>query len=639
MADKKTHEFQTDVQKILELVTHSLYSHKDIFLRELISNASDAIDKIRFDSLTNKDILENNSDWKIHISADKDKKTLTISDNGCGMVEDDLINHLGTIAKSGTQEFVNKLKNQKDNKDQIDLIGQFGVGFYSSFMVADKVVVQTKKSGENAYQWSSTGSGNFEIETCDKTSRGTDITLYLKEDSQEFLEEWTIKQVIKKYSDFVEFPITMNVEKSEYPKDKDGNPDYNAKAITEIVEETINSQKAIWLKSKSEVSKEEHKNFYQHISHDYQDPFETIHFSAEGALEFKALMYIPNKAPQNLYTPEAVKGLHLYINRVFIMDECKKLLPEYLRFVRGVVDSSDLPLNVSREILQDNPQLEKIKKNLIQKVLSTLSKMKDKESDRYQSFFQEFGPVLKEGLHYDHSNKDKIIDLLLFETNKTEVGKRISLKDYVANMPKEQNEIYYIVSENRTKALSSPQLEQFESKGFQVLLLTDQVDHWITPSLNEYEKKAFKSITTDEIKLNEDEKLKSEIEEKTKSHEDLLKSIQEQLKEEVKEVKFSSKLVNSVCCLSNDAGGITPQMEQMFKAMGQEVPKQQYILELNPNHPLIGVLEKLHQDKNTELFNNYIDLLFEQASLTYGNELKNPIEFTKKISELMVKAA
>jgi molecular chaperone HtpG len=635
MTKKNKFEFQTDVRQILELVTHSLYSHRDIFLRELISNASDAIDKVRFESLTNKDLLENNADWKIKIIADKNKNTLTISDNGCGMNKDELINHLGCIAKSGTLEFLEKVKKNKEN--QFDLIGQFGVGFYSSFMVADLVVVQTRKAGENGYEWSSDGKGGFELEEFEKSTRGTDIILHLKEDAKEFLEEWTIKQTVKKYSNFVEFPILMDVEKSEYPE-KDGKPDYDAKPIVSIEEETLNSKQAIWLKQKSEVKKEEYDQFYQHISHDLKEPLETIHYRAEGNIEFKALMYIPSIAPQNLFTEQAVKGLHLYINRVFIMDDCKKLIPEYLRFVKGVVDSSDLPLNVSREILQDNPKLEQIKKGLVQKILSTLKKMKDKDIEKYQKFYQEFGAVLKEGLHYDFSNKDKIMDLLLFETDQLEANQRKSLKQYVETMPKDQKEIYYVTAANRAKALSAPQIELLKSKNFEVLLLTDPVDDWITPHFNEYEKKPFKSINQQNLDIEEDKDQKKSIEEKSKTYEKLLSSIKENLKNEITEASFTSKLTDSVACLTPKDGGVTPQMIQMFKAMGQEIPKQEMILELNPNHPLIEVLNQLNESKSDQ-FNQYIDLIYQQASLTYGHELKNPLEFTKAITNLMVKAA
>jgi molecular chaperone HtpG len=635
----KTYEFKTDVKQLLDLVTHSLYSHKDIFLRELISNASDAIDKVRFESLTNKDVLESNDDWKIKLIANEPEKTLTISDNGCGMTQDDLINHIGTIAKSGTQEFLKMLQENKA-KDNPDFIGQFGVGFYSAFMVADKVVIQTRIAGERGHQWISTGEGQFEIDDYPKLTRGTDIILHLKKDSEEFLKEYTLRNLVKKYSDFVEFPVCMDVEKSDYPVDKDGKPDYKAEPIKRTEEETFNSREAIWLKPKSKVTEDEYKNFYKHISHDFSEPLKTIHYSAEGTSEFKALMYIPSKAPFDLFRPESIKGLHLYINRVFIMDECKKLLPEYLRFVKGVVDSSDLPLNVSREILQENPQLEKIKKNLVSKILSVLKDLKENENENYLKFYGEFGPVLKEGLHYDFSNKDKIADLLLFETT-TSDGKLKSLKEYVEGMKGDQKEIYYISAESKAKALGSPQLEVFKSKGLEVLLMTDPVDEWVLPHLNEYDKKPLKAVHQGDVKFDDEkEEDAREIEKKEKEHGDVLKAVKEVLKDKVKDVKFSKRLVDSVACLTAGEGAMNAQMEQMMRAMGQAVPKQQKILELNPKHKLVSVLEGLHKNKEkSDTFNSYVSLIFDQAMLTDGAQLEDALGFAKRVSELMVNAA
>ncbi|MDT8317817.1 MAG: molecular chaperone HtpG [bacterium] len=638
MAAKNKYKFKTDVKQLLDLVTHSLYSHKDVFLRELISNASDAIDKVRFESLTNPAVLEENNDWKIKLYPDKKKKTLTISDNGCGMTRDDLTAHIGTIAKSGTQEFLEKLKESKE-KDNPDLIGQFGVGFYSSFMVADKVSIQTRTAGGEGCEWTSTGEAEFEIKDFAKATRGTDIVLHLKEDSQEFLEEHELRQLVKKYSEFVEFPICMDVEKFEYPEGKDGKKDYEAKPEKKIEEERLNSTEAIWLKPKSEVSKEDHKNFYKQISHDFADPLNTIHFTAEGALEYKALMYIPSKAPQDLYSRDAVKGLNLYINRVFIMNNCEKLLPVYLRFIKGVVDSSDLPLNVSRELLQENPQMEKIKKGLTNKILSTLKDMKKKDNEKYLAFYKEFGQVLKEGIHYDFENKDKIADLLYFETTKTKAGELKSFKEYIEGMQKEQKEIYYIIAENRTQALGSPQLELFRSKDMEVILMTDHVDEYIVPQLNEYDKKPLKAINKDKVNLEGEKEKAEEAKKKGEELGDLLKAIQAKLDDDVKEVKFSTRLTESACCLTAEEGGMNAQMEQMMKAMGQEVPKQKKILELNPSHPLIETLNGIFSnDKDSGQFAEYVELIFEQALLTEGSQLKDPLGFAKKVSELMVKA-
>ncbi len=636
---KNSFEFQTDVKMLLDLVTHSLYSHKDIFLRELISNASDAIDKIRFESLTNPELLEDNSKWKIKIIPNEKEKTLTISDNGCGMTKEDLINHIGTIAKSGTQDFLAKLKEGKA-EDNPDLIGQFGVGFYSSFMVADKVTIQTRTAGGRGCRWASSGEGSYEITDYPKLSRGTDIILHLKDDCLDFLKEYTIRDLVKKYSDFVEFPICMDVERNDYPLDKDGKPDYKAEPTKKIEEETLNSSEAIWLKAKSEVKEEDYNSFYKQISHDYADPLATIHYSAEGAMEYKALMYIPSKAPMDLFSRDSVKGLHLYINRVFIMNDCEKLLPLYLRFIKGVVDSSDLPLNVSREILQDNPQLAKINKGLVSKILSTLKTMLEKERDKYVKFYKEFGVVLKEGIHYEPENRNKLADLLLFETTKTGKGEYKTLQEYVDGMAKDQKEIYYIMAENRSKALCSPHLEIFKSKDIEVLLMIDPVDEFVLPQLTEYKDNKLVSVQKGGENLEESKATEKEIKKQSKKYADLLSAIKEKLSDDIKEVKFSGKLKESVCCLSDEEGAMTPQMMQMFKSLGNDIPKQQKILELNPNHPLIDVLNNLYtKDKESPLFNEYVDIIYEQALLTEGAQLKDPLSFAIRISDLMVKAA
>ncbi len=635
---EEIYEFKTDVKQLLDLVTHSLYSHKDIFLRELISNASDAIEKIRFEAITNPALLEENSDWKIKLTVDNKAKTLTISDNGCGMTRDDLISSIGTIAKSGTQEFLKKLKESK-GQENLDLIGQFGVGFYSSFMVADKVTIQTRTAGGKGTEWSSTGEGSFELKDYPKLTRGTDIILHLNEEGQDYLQEFTLREVVKKYSNFVEFPICMDVERDEYPKDAEGKPDYSAKPTKKIEEETLNSSEAIWLKSKSDIKEEDYNNFYKQISHDYSDPQETIHYSAEVAMEYKALMYIPSKAPSNIYMPDAAKGLHLYINRVFIMNDCKKLLPEYFRFVKGVVDSSDLPLNVSREILQDNPQLEKINKGLVNKLLSTLKEMKEKRHDEYLKFYREFGQVLKEGLHYDPANKEKITDLLLFETTRTGEGEYKSLKEYAEGMAKDQKEIVYISAKNRAQALNSPQLEVFRAKDMEVLLMIDPVDEYILPQLVEYDGKKIVSVQKGAQDIKPDKKKEKVVKEKSKQCGDLLAAIKEKLGETVTEVKFSTNLTESACCLTDAEDAMNAQMVQMLRSMGQEVPEPKKILELNPDHPLVDVIQEIYtKDKASPLFADYVGLIYEQALLTEGSPLKDPLGFAKKVSDLMVKA-
>lgn len=636
MSHVETLEFKTDVQKLLDLVTHSLYSNKEIFLRELISNASDAIDKLRFDALTNASLHEGDEQWRIKLFLDKEKNTLTISDNGYGMNKEDLLNNIGTIAQSGTKAFLENLKEAQDNPE---LIGQFGVGFYASFMVADKVQIQTRKAGEAlAYQWTSSGDGKFQIEPLEKSVRGTDIILHLKEDCRDYLEEYRVRQIVKKYSDFIEHPVLLDVEREEVPQDKDGNPIEGAKPEKKISEETLNSQKAIWLKKRSEVKSEEYKQFYQHLSHDYSEPFETIHLSAEGSLEFKALLYIPAKAPYDLFHRESNRGIHLYVRRVFIMEDCKKLLPEYLRFIKGVVDSSDLPLNVSREILQEDRTLDQIQKNLVKKILSTLKGLKEKDFDRYLNFYKEFGPVLKEGLHYDYENKEKILDLLLFETNQTASGQYRSLSEYVEKMSKKQKDIYYILAEDRAQALSSPHLEAFKSKGIEVLLLTDRIDEWIAGALPEYEKKNFKPVHQGDLDF--DDEKKKEIKEKTEKCEDLFKRILKVVESDVKEIRFSNRLTESISCLVSEEGMGSAQMEAMMKAMGQELPKQKRILELNPNHPLMGVLEnEFKKDPSSAKLDEYVQVIFDQAILAEGKPLPDPLRFNKRMSEMMVKLA
>jgi len=637
----ETFEFKTEVKQLLDLVVHSLYSHKEIFLRELISNAADAIDKLRFESLTNQEILGNDTEFKIKLLRDNKAGTLTVSDNGTGMDHEELVENLGTIAKSGTKAFLEQLKK---GKDDIDLIGQFGVGFYASFMVADKVTVISKKAeADKAYQWSSAGEGNFEIEEIEKSGRGTDVILHLKDETKNYLEEYELRQIIRKYSDFIEHPITMDIEREEVPKDAEGKEIENAKPEKKIIEETLNSRKAIWTKAKSEVKDEEYKDFYNHISHDFHPPQKIIHYSAEGTTEFKALLYLPSKAPHDIYMPEGVKGIHLYVKRIFITDDCKKLMPEYLRFIRGVVDASDLPLNVSRELIQQDARLEKIKKNIVKKVLSELKKMKDKEYDEYVKFYQEFGPVLKEGLHYDHENKEELAELLLFETTKTTAGKYRSLEQYLSEMPKKQEDIYYINNLDKEAAKASPHLEAFKAKNYEIIYLTDHIDEWIIPAFTEYKGKQLKAIDTGDIDLDSKKDKKEKEEELTKQqkkYSSLLEAIKGTLPESIKDVRLSSRLTESASCLVGDVGAVSKQMEQMFKQMGQPVPEQKKILEINPNHPVVKAMQKTYkEDPKTKVVGEYTELLCDQAIIAEGGKLQDPLSYTKKISDLMVKAA
>ena len=623
-------EFKTEVKELLDLMIHSLYSHKEIFLRELISNASDAIDKARFESLTNKDILANTGEWKIKIIVDKTAGTLTVSDNGIGMTHDEVIAELGTIAHSGSKDFLRALQN-KALKDTPELIGQFGVGFYSSFMVADKVTVLTRKATEQtkkAIKWESTADGSFIIDEAEKERGGTEVILHLKVEDKNYLDEWEIRQVIRKYSDYIAHPVVMDIEREkEDPADKN-------KKVKVTEEETMNAGKAIWLKDQSEITAEEYNDFYKHISHDFGEPAKVIHYRAEGTSEFTALLYVPAKAPYGILYKDYKIGPTLYVKRVQIMDHCEQLIPEYLRFVKGVVDSSDLPLNVSREILQSNKHVEVIKKNITKKVLDTLGDMKKNAYDAYLEFHKEFGRILKEGIHFDFSKKEQVADLLLFPSSKTEPGKYTTFDDYVKNMPIAQGEIYYITGRPDENVLQSPYLEAFREKGYEVLIMTDDIDDFIMLDLKEYKGKKIKSVIKGDINLD-----KSGDADKERSKEKfgkLLDMIRAQLKNEVKDARLSGRLKDSACCLVADEGGLDPQMEKLLKSMGQDVPSDKRILEINPSHPVLEAMNHLiSKGGNEQLLKEYIDLLYNQALLLEGSKLKDPAAFTKSIAKLM----
>jgi molecular chaperone HtpG len=640
---KTTKQFQTEVQQLLDLVIHSLYSNKDIFLRELVSNSSDAIDKIRFEAHSNEALLEGNSDWKIKIIPDKTAGTLTLIDNGIGMNIAEVEENIGTIARSGTKAFMEALQEAKASSNP-ELIGQFGVGFYSSFMVADRVTLTTRKAGSPSAgcSWESTGDGTYTVEECDKATRGTEIVLHLKEEMKEYLDEWKIRSIIKKYSDYVQYPVTMDITRTEPAKGVDGKVIEGGGDIETTTEETLNSMKAIWTRPKSDITDEEHEEFYKHISHDFEKPFRPIHFSAEGISEFKALLYLPARKPFDLFSQDRKRGVHLYVKRVFITDNCEALLPDYLRFVRGVVDSSDLPLNVSREILQEDVQIKRIQKSLVGKILGTLAEIKEKEPEEYLRFYSEFGPVLKEGLHFDYANKEKLQDLVLFESTATETGKPVSLQDYVARMPEAQKEIYFITGTSREMVANSPHLEGFRSKGYEVLFLTDPVDEWVVQALTEYDGKKLKAVDRGDVELDSEEEKKAKEEQKKETQEqykDLLEFIKGKLDDNVKEVRFSSRLTESACCLVADEYGMNANMERIMKAMNQDVPKSKRILELNPNHPIMQTLGKLYAaDKADPTLADYCELLLDQALLTEGSPIKNPLRFTRLVSELMVKA-
>ena len=624
-------KFKAEVNKILDLVIHSLYSHKEIFLRELISNASDAIDKARYLALTDDAINPAGDEWRIELIPDAKTGTLTVRDNGIGLSRDEAAEALGTIAHSGTKEFL-KLLESREVKDHPELIGQFGVGFYAAFMVADQVTVVTRRAGAPADQavcWQSEADGGYTLEDVVKEGRGTDVILHLKEDAKAYLKEWELRKVVKQYSDFIEYPVTMAVTRSQ------PDPEDQEKRVETTEIETLNSRKAIWLKDKSEISEEEYHEFYRHISHDFTNPAKTIHYRAEGTTEFSALLYLPQQRPFNIYYQDYKIGPTLYVRRVQIMDHCEAMLPPYLRFVKGVVESADLPLNVSREILQDNKTVAVINKNLTKKVLDTLAEMKKNEPDAYTEFYGQFGRVLKEGIHHDFARRETIADLLLFETTLTEPGKKISLADYVARMRGEQQEIYYMTGVDRATAEASPYLEVFKEKGFEVLLATDDIDDLIISGLGRYQEKEFQSALKGDLDLGDSNK-----EEKQKEYGDLLALMQEQLKEQVSAVRVSGRLKESAVCLVTGEHDLDPQMEKMFRAMGQDVPKGQRILEVNPDHPLIARMQALFAaDAGSDRLKEYVELLFDQALLLEGDRPRDPVAFSRTLSKLMAETA
>jgi molecular chaperone HtpG len=641
---KTTKQFQTEVQQLLDLVIHSLYSNRDIFLRELISNASDAIDKVRFDAHSDESLLEGNSDWKIKLIPNKDAGTLTICDNGIGMNQAEVEENIGTIARSGTKAFMQALKD-KASSDNPELIGQFGVGFYASFMVADRVTMETRKGGSNetGCRWESAGDGTYTVEECNRDKRGTEIVLHLKEEFKSYLDEWKIRSIVKKYSDYIQYPVTMDITRSEVPKGVDGKEIEGAGEIETTEEQTINSMKAIWARPKSDVSEEEYNEFYKHVSHDFEAPFRTIHFSAEGTSEFKALLYLPAKKPFDMFMVDRKKGLQLYVKRVFITDKCEELVPDYLRFVKGVVDSSDLPLNVSREILQEDVQIKRIQKGIVSKILSTLAEVKEKSIDEYVAFWKEFGQVIKEGVHFDYANKEKLQELVLFESTTTDAGAYTSLKEYVGRMPETQKDIYYITGTSRDTLEQSPHLEAFRAKGYEVLFMTDPVDEWVVQALTSYDEKQLKAVDRGDISLdNEEEKKEKDKkrEEAQKEFSDLISFMSDRLKDKVKEVRFSNRLTDSACCLVAEEYGMNANMERIMKAMNQAVPESKRVLELNSDHPILKAMAGIHQqDKSAPALSDYADLLYDQALLTEGTPIKDPLRFTRLVSDLMVKAA
>ena len=617
----KKHSFQTEINQLLDLMIHSLYSNKEIFLRELISNASDALDKLGYLALTNEKLKNLNLQPQIQIKFDEAKKTLTISDNGIGMNEEDLINHLGTIAKSGTKSFLSALSG--DKKKDSALIGQFGVGFYSAFMVADKIIVQTKKAGEEgAYAWVSDGKGEYEITPCQKDTHGSEITLYLKDEDKHFASRWEIESIIKKYSEHIPFPIILHYTQSKFEGEGE-----DKKETKEEKSEQINDAKAIWKTPKNELKEQDYKEFYKTLSHDNNEPLKWIHTKVEGNLEYTTLFFLPKSAPFDLYRVDYKSGIKLYVKRVFITDNDKELLPQYLRFVRGVIDSEDLPLNVSREILQQNKILANIKSASTKKILGEIETLsKDKEA--YKGFYEQFGRVLKEGLYSDFENKDKILELLRFATSKQD--ELIALKDYKAAMPKEQKSIYYLIGENLDLLKASPLLEKYAKKGYEVLLLSDEVDSFVMPNVSEYDKTPLKNAASKQA-LDElgDEGIDATLKESFAPLSEKIKAI---LQDEIKEVSLSTALTSPVALIGEEENAM---MANLMRQMGQEMPKLPKTLELNINHPIIIKLKDISDEA---LLKDSVHLLFDSAKILESSNIQNTKAFTQRIYTLIEKS-
>ncbi|MGB5164966.1 MAG: molecular chaperone HtpG [Woeseiaceae bacterium] len=607
---RETLGFQTEVRQLLQLMIHSLYSNKEIFLRELISNASDAADKLRFEALATPGLMGDDHDLAIRIELDKDKRTLTVSDNGIGMSRDELVSNLGTIARSGTAEFLQQMTG--DQQKDAQLIGQFGVGFYSAFIVADNVVVETRRAAEEeGTRWESDGQGEFTVEPVEKGERGTRVTLHLKEDEAEFAESFRIESLIRKYSDHIAFPVTL-IAGDEEPRE-------------------VNSATALWTRSRSEVDADEYKEFYKHLSHDFADPLIWSHNRVEGKREYTSLLYIPTNAPFDLWNREAPRGLKLYVQRVFIMDDAEQFLPLYLRFVKGVVDSSDLPLNVSRELLQQNPELTAMRSALTRRVLDMLKKLS--QGDDYQAFWEQFGQVLKEGVVEDHGNKETLAKLLRFATTRDDIeSQQQSLDGYVERMQEGQDKIYYILAENYSTAVASPHLEKLQKSGTEVLLLTDRIDPWVVDSLGEYDGKQLVDVARASTAVSEpgaDEK----ADDKAGEHSELLKKIQEFLAERVAAVNVSQRLVNSPACVVAAEDEVSPQVRRMLEAAGQAVPESKPILEVNVEHPLLLRLGREADDLRFEALSN---IVLDHALLAEGSQLENPAAYVQRVNQLIL---
>jgi len=624
-AKKETLNFQTEVKQLLHLMIHSLYSNKEIAIRELISNASDAADKLRFEALNDNKLYEGESELKISVDYDKKNRTISISDNGIGMTRDDIVENIGTIARSGTKEFLTKLSG--DQAKDAHLIGQFGVGFYSAFIVADEVTLETRKAGEkDAFRWQSKGDGEFTLEAIEKKTRGTTVTLHLKKDEDEFLDDWRLREIIKKYSDHITLPITM--KKTDF---KDGE------SIKTDEDETVNDASAIWTRNKKDIKDKEYKEFYKNISYDSDDPLAYFHNRVEGTQEYTTLFYIPSKAPFDLYDRERQHNVKLYVKRIFIMEANEKLMPQYLRFVKGVIDSSDLPLNVSREILQDSKQVETIRSGSVKRILSSLEDLAKKKPEDYKKFWSQFGRVLKEGPAEDFANKEKIASLLRFSSTYDESeDQTVSLQDYIDRMKPEQESIYFITADSYAAAKNSPHLEIFKKKKIEVLLLGDRVDEWLVANLNEFNGKKLQSIAKGDLDLGklEEEKEKEEKKKVEADAKTLVEKIKSSLGDRVKEVKVTHRLTDSPSCLVVGEHDISGNLERILKAAGQQTPENKPTLEINPKHALI---QKLDGFKESSDFDEYASVIFDQAILAEGGQLEDPVSYVKRINQLLIK--
>ena len=627
---KETLEFQTEARQILHLMTHSLYSNKEIFLRELISNASDACDKLRFEALADGDLYEGDGDLKITVDFDKDNNSVTITDNGIGMTRDEIIENIGTIASSGTRKFLESLTG--DQAKDAQMIGQFGVGFYSSFIVADKVTVTSRRAGvdkSEAVRWESDGQGSFTLENAEKGTRGTVVTLHLKEGEEEFADNFRLRNIIKQYSDHISLPI--NMQKVDYGTDKDEEDKKDA----EPEYERVNSASALWAKDKKDISDDEYREFYKHVSHDFQDPQTWIHNKVEGNQSYTSLFYIPAKAPFDLFDRDHKRGVKLYVKRVFIMDDAEHLMPNYLRFIKGVVDSDDLPLNVSREILQQNKVIDRIRGASVKKILGKLEAMAKDQPEEYASFWKTFGQVLKEGPIEDFSNKERVARLLRFASTETNSeDQTVTLEDYVGRMKEGQEKIYYITAESFAAAKNSPHLEVFRKKGIEVLLLSDRIDEWLVSHMTDFDGKSLQSVARGDLDLGKigDEEEEKTREEANEEFKDVIERVKESLGDKISEARMSQRLTDSPSCLVLNEQDMSAQMQQILEAAGQYAPKAQPVLELNSEHRLVAKLKEIKEDDS---FNDWVSLLFEQAQLAAGNQLEDPAGFVMRVNRLL----